>query len=245
MLRVLLVVLAALVVFVPACASALPICTPGTMADYLALGSVGCQIDVFRLSNFTYGDGGARVGFLLGPTPPTLISLQPSDISVGIAVSPPHVLHINFAPPVVEGTQALWLSVGVGFDAEAPSILGLSAFVGLQSIANLQVADFIAGVDPGGSIAFLQGYPCFFLPPGEPPPDACNPPGHISFSPIDFGHIGAGGIYVYDFGLALDSAAPEPATLLLFGTTVAGLGLARWRRRRSDRLLGHLPRNER
>jgi hypothetical protein len=26
---------------------------------------------------------------------------------------------------------------------------------------------------------------------------------------------------------------PEPATLLLFGTTAAGIGIARWRRRRT------------
>jgi hypothetical protein len=32
--------------------------------------------------------------------------------------------------------------------------------------------------------------------------------------------------------LNLDLATPEPATLLLFGTTAAGLGLARWRRQR-------------
>jgi hypothetical protein len=34
----------------------------------------------------------------------------------------------------------------------------------------------------------------------------------------------------FDSALAID-AVPEPATLLLFGTTAAGLGLARWRQR--------------
>jgi len=29
-------------------------------------------------------------------------------------------------------------------------------------------------------------------------------------------------------------SVPEPTTLLLFGTTMAGLGLARWRRRRQN-----------
>jgi hypothetical protein len=32
--------------------------------------------------------------------------------------------------------------------------------------------------------------------------------------------------------LNLDLATPEPTTLLLFGTTAAGLGLARWRQKR-------------
>jgi len=30
------------------------------------------------------------------------------------------------------------------------------------------------------------------------------------------------------------AVAPEPGTLLLFGTTMAGLGLARWRRRQQN-----------
>jgi hypothetical protein len=41
--------------------------------------------------------------------------------------------------------------------------------------------------------------------------------------------FGATGTY----NIALDlSPVPEPATLLLFGTTMAGIGLARWRRRK-------------
>ncbi|MGH7368107.1 MAG: PEP-CTERM sorting domain-containing protein [Candidatus Rokuibacteriota bacterium] len=33
-------------------------------------------------------------------------------------------------------------------------------------------------------------------------------------------------------------ATPEPTTLLLFGTTAAGLGLARWRQRRREKSQG-------
>ncbi|HWP74383.1 MAG TPA: PEP-CTERM sorting domain-containing protein [Methylomirabilota bacterium] len=33
-----------------------------------------------------------------------------------------------------------------------------------------------------------------------------------------------------DFLYSEPAVVPEPATLLLFGTTAAGLGLARWRR---------------
>ena len=36
-------------------------------------------------------------------------------------------------------------------------------------------------------------------------------------------------------------AVPEPATILLFGTTAAGLGLARWRQRRRGKMPAHPP----
>jgi hypothetical protein len=39
----------------------------------------------------------------------------------------------------------------------------------------------------------------------------------------------------FDSGFARIEPTPEPATLLLFGTTAAGLGLARWSRRRGER----------
>jgi hypothetical protein len=38
-----------------------------------------------------------------------------------------------------------------------------------------------------------------------------------------------------EFLYAAPAPVPEPATLLLFGTTAAGLGLARWRRRRQNK----------
>jgi hypothetical protein len=41
------------------------------------------------------------------------------------------------------------------------------------------------------------------------------------------------GVWSFDSGFAEFEPTPEPATLLLFGTTAAGLGLARWYRRRT------------
>jgi|SRR5262245_27446808 len=41
--------------------------------------------------------------------------------------------------------------------------------------------------------------------------------------------LGPATVTISDFSV---SPVPEPATLLLFGTTAAGLGLARWRQRR-------------
>lgn len=46
---------------------------------------------------------------------------------------------------------------------------------------------------------------------------------------------------ISDVQITFLSPTPEPATLLLFGTTAAGLGLARWRqrRRKSSSLFRH------
>ncbi len=50
---------------------------------------------------------------------------------------------------------------------------------------------------------------------------------------LAFGVVDVGDSAV-DSALVVDAAVPEPATLILFGTTAAGIGLARWRRRRQN-----------
>jgi hypothetical protein len=59
----------------------------------------------------------------------------------------------------------------------------------------------------------------------EPLPPVCGP-GGCFFPPA---RVGA---WQFESGIADIHPTPEPATLLLFGTTAAGLGLARWKQRR-------------
>jgi hypothetical protein len=55
----------------------------------------------------------------------------------------------------------------------------------------------------------------------------------LTLDKFDFGpRLFGGEKWLYD-GIRYElSPTPEPTTLLLFGTTMAGLGLARWRRRK-------------
>jgi hypothetical protein len=53
--------------------------------------------------------------------------------------------------------------------------------------------------------------------------------GNVPLGPSESGAIDI--IVMDDFLFSEPAAIPEPTTLLLLGTTMAGLGLARWRRR--------------
>jgi len=55
----------------------------------------------------------------------------------------------------------------------------------------------------------------------------------VALQRFDFGN-GIGNVWEFTGATYNLSPVPEPATLLLFGTTMAGLGLARWRRRRQS-----------
>lgn len=66
--------------------------------------------------------------------------------------------------------------------------------------------------------------------PSTPFSGVFGPTGPGGGSPITgWQGLGSTGTYAVDLQL---NPVPEPATLLLFGTTAAGLGLARWRQRR-------------
>jgi len=88
----------------------------------------------------------------------------------------------------------------------------------------------------------------FFIPSAPAADKAAHVPGEIILQDIDalktallnvndpndlFSLFAMSGAFDADLADALVlESTPEPATLLLFGTTAAELGLARWRRRR-------------
>jgi hypothetical protein len=75
----------------------------------------------------------------------------------------------------------------------------------------------------------LLGFPNYLqLPIGPQPPGYHYSAFVYSFDPYPFSLATTNGVLDLEANLG---AIPEPTTLLLFGTSLAGLGLARWRRR--------------
>jgi hypothetical protein len=237
MSRVLPPVLTLMLLLMAAPASAIPICPSGTMADYLGFGSAGCQFNSLTFSDFSYS-GGVRIFIsgnpldffgtrILPPPPPSAISVlplsNPADLGSGGAA-------LQIAPePRFLG--AYWEFVSIGFDVAGPGIIRDDLSAALHSVANLQSGQLSESALPGGFLGLRQGSVCFANPfdPHSPPPD-CGNFRSLVIPDTNFQTVGIGGFNVD--GLEAGFATPEPATLLLVGTTAAGLGLARWWKRR-------------
>ncbi len=198
------------------------------MADYLAFGAAGCQFNSLTFSDFSYSNSrGVRVG-IFGPT----IFPSPSEILVGAGSDPASLgsggAALGFSPP------AFWNNVNIGFDVAGPGIVRDDLSARLQSIANLESADISESAVPGGNLRIVQGFLlCSSNPLAPPPSPFCDNPTSLSFAATGFQEIAIGGDNVNSFETGF--ATPEPTTLLLWGTTAAGLGLAARRRRRRQR----------
>jgi hypothetical protein len=90
---------------------------------------------------------------------------------------------------------------------------------------------FDFGEGGGGTVLPLLGFPNYLQLPIGPQPPGYNYSALVySFDPYPFSLTTTNGVLDLEANLG---AIPEPTTLLLFGTSLAGLGLARWRRRTS------------
>lgn len=235
MLRVLLPVLTIVLLMMAAPASAIPVCPTASMAEYVGFGLQGCQFHNFTFSNFQYSHpNGVRVT-LFGPR--TFPSL--SEITVQPRTDPTTVgsggAALRFAPPKTPplGTFSFWDTVNIGFSVfAAEPWIGNTVSAGLQSIANLESASLSETTLPGGQLNLFQRFNCgtsFDSPPN------CRTFDSLYFPATHFQTVSIFADNARDIEAGF--ATPEPATLLLVGTSAAGVGLARWLKRRRSR--GH------
>jgi hypothetical protein len=196
-------------------------CSAGTLADYAALGASGCTIGSFLFSNFTVsGNSSILVQPFLGP-------FVGSSGQIGFTYTlgtMPTTFQLNYTVTALNGTQFTG-----GFLTLAPGAIGYVGSGGWFVCLN-------STCPPGGFMAFTT-----VGNPGDTS-DSLQPPGIFAgFQPVVFlDSQTSGTISFYDpaqlqgapvtLQQTLFVQTPEPGTLLLIGTGLAGLI---YRRRRS------------
>jgi len=193
-------------------AIAIPTCPTDTLAAYIALPSTGCQFGELTFSNFSSIH--QPFPFVSG-----VVFVTPS-LPYGLGSA-----RLTFTTPDPAG-----LFLRAAFDVAGNITADELLLVGNARLFTSTIDAGLAAT-PGGSLSIVYDPPCGF------PPDAprhCDPFFQsMAFDPVAFQHIavdasGEPG----PFGGFVDSVTvgvvtPEPTTILLWGTSTAGLGLAR------------------
>lgn len=220
MFRALLPVLTLVLLLMAAPAHAIP-CPSGSLADYIALGSDGCNF-MGDSPRGPVGLGLSVSNFSYHGTPATASEVSVVPSTHGAAFS--HRLTFSASPG--------WTFFEIGFDAgRGSSILGDQlALRGVTFTGPQQEALVVASAAPGGLLLVCQASTAFLCPVGSFA--NLNVP---NFSPgfanqtITIEGLTVNGATIDDF--SFNVITPEPTTLLLWGTTAAGFGLVRWRKR--------------
>ena len=199
-------------------AHAVPTCVPGTMADYLAL-SDGCRLGAITVSDFSYSGSTESIEI------PGVFDVPPSQVSI--------ITSLPFGASSLRlGFQGGWTDVHISYTAEAgaPWIrqFNLLFFGGGPSASGI-AGGGTPGANDLSTLIDAVGFPT-----------TVRQFDTRSFDPISLTTISlSGGSPAHPFGdvgsFGFDVVTPEPTTLLIWATGAAGIGLARWRRRRQYR----------
>lgn len=221
----------------PPQAVALPTCSSGTLANYVALGSTGCSVGDVTLSDFSFAVVAST------PSPGTQIATADTILIASLNSVLDRLQFTSSAFNVATGGDAEY---SFGYRITAPE--AILAGLGMDLLAESPVVPGTARANAVGTITGAGGNPLFYdlfvVHAGGPEGNKLNaetefaePTSQIDvrfWLDLDASNGGTSqivGIAIYVPDLAT-TAVPEPSTFLLLASGLVGLGGVAWRRHR-------------